>query len=959
MPLSRDFYSAVRETVAYWLSPARRLPRLSLLALGGEDSEVQRRVAHQQFRTLIGHYPSRIMLESVGVLLQFLAIWLYRPGWAAALWGVFAFSLVAVEAYGVRTFLRSKPSDDALRAWEVRCGYWNWAMGVVWGAASFVAVQHAVVQPYLALGSLLVVTSTLNLHSLYRPSVVWMVVPCALITALQQATFGRWLDVGAAVVYLVAVGLLLRLILSQNTLMTQVMVASEERLALLNEIDQQRLAAQQANEAKTRFLASVSHDLRQPMHSMALLTDALSRGPTDQLDIVQQLGTSVEGMSELLHGLGHLQNSKSGRPTPTHSGDGKTLPSAVLCGSAQGGFDTTASSSKTESRWSMLVRGLRHVAFDLLSPWRRLPGLSLSLNATAINQKIAYLQFRAFFEAKLNVSTRALLATLGAAIAMWLFSPGWLTGIWGVCWLLLGVSIWLDGRRYQREKPADEALRSWEAKSGRLSILQGFLLGSLWLTWPDAAKGAGTPTPYIATGLLLVIVVSMRQKTSYRPALSWFALPCLALSTFSLVTSGHLYNAIHGVGFLAAVGFMIRWGWVQNALTTRSMQVAEERIQLLTELEAQRSAAQHAHEVKGRFLTSVSQDLQAPMQTIAALTRSLRMQAGDEADLLGQIRASVHAMDDMLAALLEVSRLDDGTLPLSVETLALDPLLKRVELQFSAQALAKGLDLRVLSCGAHARSDAFQLRRIVDNLVGNAIRYTPSGQVIVRCRVRANRLWLQVWDSGLGIARDDRQRIFEEFVQITHPQPSSDKGLGLGLSIVHRLAQRLNHPLVLRSRHGRGSVFAVGLVLDRLHVRTPSHANEEAALLLLLQGQLVLLIDDDATVLQSMKVFLRAYQCEVLVAHSTASALQVVDNCLRTPDLLLSDFHLGAADNGVQAITQVRALIDEAVPALLITADMEPARAMARSLNIEVLAKPLQANKLLAALQACERTTTY
>jgi two-component system, sensor histidine kinase len=954
-----DFCSAVRESAAYWLSPARRLPGLSLLALGGGDSEVQRRVAHQQFRTLMGHYPSRIILDSAGVALQFLVVWFYRPGWAPALWGAAAFSLVAVEAYGVRTFLRSKPSDDLLRSWEVRCGYWNWAMGTVWGAGFFVAPQHAVVQPYLALGSLLVVTSALNLHSLYRPSIVWMALPCALITALQQATFGRWFDVGVALVYLLAVGLLLTLILTQNTLITRVMVASEERLALLNELDQQRLLAHHANEAKTRFLASVSHDLRQPMHSMALLADTLSRGPTDQRHVVQQLGASVEAMSQLLHGLSYLPDSKSAGPMPPRPEDGKTLLSAKIWASTQDGSDTMAARSKTGHRWLMFASGLRQVGFDLLSPWLRLPGLSLSLNASPINQRIAHSQFRTFFETKLEGSTPVLAATIGAVLALWFFSPGWLTGIWGACWLLLSATVWFDGRRYQREKPADEALRSWEVRSGRLSTLQGILLGSLWFVWPDAAKGVGAPTPYIAMSLFFVIVVSMRQKTSYRPALSWFALPCVVLSAFSLVTSGPLYNAIHGVGFLAAVGFMIRWGWMQNALTTRSMQVAEERVQLLAELEAQRTAAQHAHEVKVRFLNSVSQDLQAPMQTIAALTGSLRLHAGDEADLLGQIRASVHAMDDMLAALLEVSRLDDGTLPLNVESLALDVMLKRVALQFSAQALAKGLDLRVLLCGAHALSDAFQLRRIVDNLVGNAIRYTTRGQVIVRCRTRANMLWLQVWDTGLGIARSDRQRIFDEFVRIAISQPSSDTGLGLGLSIVRRLAQRLNHPLVLRSRPGRGSLFAVGLVLDRNPAHTLSEANEEAALLQLLQGRLVLLIDDDATVLKSMQLFLRTYQCEILAAHSTSSALQVVDDCLRIPDLLLSDFRLGEADNGVQAITQVRALVDEAVPALLITADLEPARAMVHSLNIGVLAKPLQANKLLSALRACERVATY
>jgi CheY-like chemotaxis protein len=236
------------------------------------------------------------------------------------------------------------------------------------------------------------------------------------------------------------------------------------------------------------------------------------------------------------------------------------------------------------------------------------------------------------------------------------------------------------------------------------------------------------------------------------------------------------------------------------------------------------------------------------------------------------------------------------------------------------------------------------------NLVANAIRYTDAGHVIVRCRLRGTMAWLQVWDSGRGIAPQDRQRIFEEFVQLDHTRSLGAEGLGLGLAIVHRVTQRLGHRVVLRSRPGRGSLFSIGVPLSGPVGPGAPHRSAEGQLAALLRGQLILLIDDDPVVLRSMQALLEAFECHVLTACSLHEAMQAVDDSLRTPDMVISDFRLGESCTGLDAIAQIRDRIGEAIPAMLVTADVGMARTAAHPHGIPVLAKPLQAGTLAAEL---------
>jgi two-component system, sensor histidine kinase len=930
------------EMLAHWCSPLRDSAELSVLWGMSAATDLQTKVACHQFRLLIAHYPVRLLLETVGALLWFAVNGHYRKDGWPLVWLLLALPLIALGAVGTAVFLRTHPPDKDLRKWEVRCAYWNWCMGAVWGGACFFAHQHPFVQPFLAFCSLMAIAATLNLHTVYRPSMSWMLLPCILLTAIQLLKFGRLFDVFGMLSFIAGTWALLSLACAHNKVMTQVMLASEDRLALLHTIDTQRALAHHANMAKTQFLAAVSHDLRQPIHTIAILMGSLLPKQPASVDWVEKISVSVHEVQALLQ--------KHHQPTFAFQSDAFHVETVQPTR-----IPETQPALPKQPKWRALVHSLWRCMVEMASPWLNKPDVFLSVNAPDTYRNLGRSQFHTFYtqaasDAPLQLGVSIVLA--GAALAT---TPTVAAFAWATCSVLLAGFLALYPIRYAYQKNEPLALRAIESTYGRLATLQGVLWGLVWCILSPAALLAYVP--YFAIILLLAIALDLRSATGYGPALFWRAVPCMTLTSLTLMSGDEHFLVIDGLGFLAVVLFMIHSACVQHAFVTKTLRLSQDRVQLLSELEVQRTAAQHAHEVKTRLLTTVSRDLQKPIHLMASLSQSLLQHAGNQTGLIAQMNASIEATEVMLQALSEVSQIDSGSLPLHQETLALDVLLRRIELQFSAQAVSKGLRLRIMPCSLRVRSDAFQLQRILSNLVANAIRYTVQGHIVVRCRLRGSMLWLQVWDSGIGIAREDRQRIFEEFVQLGTLPSQQASGLGLGLSIVQKLAQRLDHPLQLRSRRGRCSVFAVGLPCVDTFVAVPSLEKDHAALLHLLDGKLVLLIDSDTTALHDMQSRLQAYRCAVVVASSTAQSLAQVEQTLRIPDLILCDYRLGPADTGLECISQVRAAVGECIPALLMMAERTPPLKAAQPLDVPVLGKPVELKDLLVGLQRLQALT--
>jgi signal transduction histidine kinase/CheY-like chemotaxis protein len=388
-----------------------------------------------------------------------------------------------------------------------------------------------------------------------------------------------------------------------------------------------------------------------------------------------------------------------------------------------------------------------------------------------------------------------------------------------------------------------------------------------------------------------------------------------------------------------------------NAMSERlqqSYRELESKVEQRTaELALRRDEAERANAAKTRFLASASHDLRQPMHAIGLLVELLRVrvQAPEQRDLADKTHQAVLSMEALFGSLLDISKLDAGAVQPQVQPFALQALLDRVQATHAPLAQAKGLRLRVRPTPLHTDTDPALLERILGNLVSNAIRYTHTGGVLVGCRRRGDRVALQVVDTGVGIAADQRETVFEEFVRLGEGAPG-DQGLGLGLAIVRRTAQLLGLPVALQSRPGRGSVFEVLLPVVAPAAGPPIAASDGAVARI--SGAFVLLVDDDATNLQAGAALLRDWGCLVATAHDAGSALAEAARHLRSPDVIVTDLRLGSGEHGLALVRRLRAQCGSCVPALLVTADVQ--LPLPVDGDVQVLRKPCGADRLRGAL---------
>lgn len=382
----------------------------------------------------------------------------------------------------------------------------------------------------------------------------------------------------------------------------------------------------------------------------------------------------------------------------------------------------------------------------------------------------------------------------------------------------------------------------------------------------------------------------------------------------------------------------------RDALATRAEQ--------LTQL---KEAAERANAAKTRFLAAASHDLRQPMHSISLLLGVLqgRLTSPEHIALADKIQSSVATMESLFGNLLDISKLDAGTVQAHVEDVDLAWLLHGLEQVWGPQAAEKGLKLRVRPCPVVVKGDAALLARIAGNLVANAIRYTREGGVLVTCRRRDSTVELQVWDSGPGIEPQYREAIFEEFFRIEAPGTGQEKGLGLGLSIVQRCAHILGYSLSVDSRVGKGSVFRVAMPLAGVAARAAQPASRLMGSQQALEGRFIVVVDDDATNAQALVNALVALNCHVVAAPSCDDALTQLQQHLRVPDLLVTDYQLGAGRDGFEVIQRLRQHYDEDISALVVTANTEASlQPRAQACGARLLHKPIGLQRLLEAMQA-------
>lgn len=391
------------------------------------------------------------------------------------------------------------------------------------------------------------------------------------------------------------------------------------------------------------------------------------------------------------------------------------------------------------------------------------------------------------------------------------------------------------------------------------------------------------------------------------------------------------------------------------------------RIRDITEQMAQEEAmrqamedAEQANRAKSRFLAAASHDLRQPLHSISMYLGILggKTEEAERKRIINQTKMSLDAINNLLNSLLDISKLESGAVKPHRQPFAIGEVLQRVYHSGASHAAEKQLRFNCIPSGIEVESDAALLEQLLVNLVSNAVRYTMSGgHVVLGCRRRGAVLEIQVLDNGIGIPEDEKENIFNEYVQLEYHGQRSSKGLGLGLAIVKRIVDLLDLRYEIKSRVNRGTCFSIYVPL----VRRPQKAAREVGTELpenvgTQTAVTVLLVEDDFAVLQSTALFLKVSGLQVLPARNLLNALQLAGES--RPDLIISDYGLRNGETGIQVVAALRQMLGEKVKAVILTGDTSTERAReAAESGCDIIYKPVKADALLNWIHKLSQNT--
>ncbi|HSC63316.1 MAG TPA: hybrid sensor histidine kinase/response regulator [Caldimonas sp.] len=431
---------------------------------------------------------------------------------------------------------------------------------------------------------------------------------------------------------------------------------------------------------------------------------------------------------------------------------------------------------------------------------------------------------------------------------------------------------------------------------------------------------------------------------------------CLApIHDYAYIRGFTSVDDFYWMPFVAPIALVV-FAWAQLDRFVGALAAVEDQAAQLELKVAERTRElELANSAKTRFLAAASHDLRQPVASIGLLADLLRDQPLPPAThrVLGRLGDSVQALNGLLKGLLDLSRFDAGAVQARIGRVALLPILELVVGDQREAARRKGIELRLRATSLAVECDALLLEQVVRNLVGNAVRYTERGGVLVAARRRGQRVLLQVWDTGIGIAEESQALVFEEFVQLDNPARGRSHGIGLGLSLVRRAAAVMGAPLGLRSRAGRGSCFWIDLPVAASGSSVP--AIEPVPQAHDLAGLKLWVVEDDPDVLEALRLRLCGWGAQVRAFVGAAAAADAIDEGSAAPDVLVTDQRLPDG-SGLAVARRLRARFG-LVPVLVVTGDTSPADvSQLRASGLTVMHKPFASDELLAALRALAPT---
>lgn len=390
-----------------------------------------------------------------------------------------------------------------------------------------------------------------------------------------------------------------------------------------------------------------------------------------------------------------------------------------------------------------------------------------------------------------------------------------------------------------------------------------------------------------------------------------------------------------------------------TTLNSQLLREIDERSRVESRLREAKLEAEQANLSKTKFLAAVSHDLLQPLNAARLFTSALleRREPVANAILVRNVSNSLEDVENLLGTLVDISKLDAGVIKADIAPFALSELLENLAVEFAQVAISEGLRLEFVPCSALVRSDIQLLARILRNLLSNAIRYTTTGRVVLGCRRHRQRLSIEVWDTGIGIAENKLEEIFQEFKRGDVQRPHQDRGLGLGLAIVEKIAGILGHKISVRSTPGKGSMFAVEVPLTLSAPKPQIQLPMTEPMLERLRGARIWVLDNDAAICAGMRTLLESWGCQVVTALSEQDLARQVENYHSDADLLIADYHLDNDKNGVDAVATINARRGSPLPALMITANYSnELKLQMRELGHTLMHKPVRPMKLKTAI---------
>jgi signal transduction histidine kinase len=520
------------------------------------------------------------------------------------------------------------------------------------------------------------------------------------------------------------------------------------------------------------------------------------------------------------------------------------------------------------------------------------------------------------------------------------------TLVWAV---LVHAMQWNMHRHLHRLDPAaiDAATAARTRRRLELRMLFPGLVWALapWLFFPHGDLAHILLMYFFVSGTTSVIIAALAQW--------WLAALCFGVPVFlslalRLLLEPGSVTVIMGCLAVSQLVAALHYARKQNRLIVGSIENGFENARLAEALSRQLDHVAQLAAQRARIFAAANHDLRQPMHALAIFVDALDTRNPPTAENLRFMRDSVDALRGSIDALLDIAQLDGGVAPVRPEPMRLQPLFDALHGRFAALAAAKGLHLRVRPTRAAVQADARMLARLLGNLVDNAIKYTPSGTVLVCARHVTPGAWrIEVRDSGVGIDARHQAQVFEEFFQIDNPGRDRSRGLGLGLSLVASMAQVMGSRIQVRTAPGRGSTFS--LVLDKTaappaddDLAVPAGPTEEAAALR------ILVLDDEQPVREAMRSLLSAWGHEVVLAANPREALQHGG----VFDLMLSDLRLGSGLSGLAAAQALQA-VGKARNVVILTGETAHAtRAEVERAGYALIYKPAGAQALQEAIAA-------